>query len=49
MAALDTLNRSYGHNTLRMGVCGTAPRWGMKSESRSGGFTTRWDELPIAN
>lgn len=28
MAALDTLNQTYGHNTLRMGVCGTAPRWG---------------------
>ncbi len=49
MAALDTLNRTYGHNTLRMGVCGTASRWGMKSENRSGRFTTRWDELPIAN
>ena len=48
MTALDTLNRTYGHNTLRMGVCGTAPRWGMKSESRSGRFATRWDELPEA-
>ncbi len=48
MAALDTLNQTYGRNTLRTGVCGTAQRWGMKSESRSGCFTTRWDELPEA-
>jgi DNA polymerase V len=49
MAALDTLNLTYGRNTLRTGVCGTAPRWGMKSENRSGCFTTRWDELPEAH
>ena len=48
MAALDTLNRTYGRNTLRTGVCGTEERWGMKSENRSGSFTTRWDELPEA-
>jgi hypothetical protein len=49
MAALDTLNRTYGRNTVRTGVCGTAERWGMKSENRSGSFTTQWDELPEAN
>ena len=48
MAAVDALNQSYGRNTLRTGVCGTAPRWGMKSENRSACFTTRWDELPQA-
>jgi DNA polymerase V len=48
MTVLDTLNLTYGRNTLRTGVCGTAPRWGMKSENRSGCFTTRWDELPEA-
>ena len=46
MAAIDALNQIYGRNTLRTGVCGTAPRWGMKSGNRSACFTTRWDELP---
>ena len=46
MAAIDALNQIYGRNTLRTGVCGTAPRWGMKSSNRSACFTTRWDELP---
>jgi DNA polymerase V len=48
MAAIDALNQTYGRNTLRTGVCGTAPRWGMKSENRSACFTTCWDELPQA-
>jgi DNA polymerase V len=48
MAAIDALNQTYGRNTLRTGVCGTAPRWGMKVGNRSACFTTRWDELPQA-
>ena len=47
MRALDTINRDYGHGTVRSGVSGFAQRWAMRTENRSPRYTTRWDELPV--
>lgn len=47
MRALDTINRDYGHGTVRSGVSGFTQRWAMRNENRSPRYTTRWDELPV--
>jgi DNA polymerase V len=47
MTALDTINRDYGHGTVRSGASGFTQRWAMRNENRSPRYTTRWDELPL--
>ena len=47
MTALDTINRDYGHGTVRSGVSGFTQHWAMRNENRSPRYTTRWDELPV--
>jgi DNA polymerase V len=49
MTALDTINRDYGHGTVRSGASGFTQRWAMRNENRSPRYTTRWDELPIVS
>jgi DNA polymerase V len=48
MAAMDAINAEFGRDTVRTGASGTDKRWAMRSANRSPRFTTRWDELPIA-
>jgi DNA polymerase V len=47
MAAMDAINAEFGRDTVRTGASGIEKRWAMRSENRSPGFTTRWDELPV--
>lgn len=47
MAAMDTINREFGRDTVRSGAIGVAQRWAMRSANRSPRYTTRWDELPV--
>lgn len=47
-SAVDQLNRRLGKNTVRYGAMGTRPKWGMRQERKSRGFTTRWEELLVA-
>jgi DNA polymerase V len=47
MTALDTINRDYGHGTVRSGASGFTQYWAMRNENRSPRYTTRWDELPL--
>ena len=49
MAAMDAVNREFGRNTLRAAVSGIANTWAMRAGNRSPCYTTRWEELPIAN
>jgi len=49
MAAFDALNQRFGHDCVRLGSAGLAPRWAMRSENRMPCYTTRWDELPKAH
>lgn len=48
-ALVDKVNRQYGTNTLRYGSMGFQQKWRMRQERKSRGFTTRWEELLVAN
>ena len=53
--AIDNLNREYGKETVGLAAAGLpdgegnlAREWTMKRQKRSPRYTTRWDELPVA-
>jgi DNA polymerase V len=51
MSALDGLNDRYGRGTLLMasaGLAGDKRLWAMKQERRTPGYTTRWEDMPVA-
>lgn len=48
MATLDKLNREHGKNTVRLGVPRKNNAWELRCEHRTPRYTTRWDELAIA-
>lgn len=45
MSVIDRINVKYGKNTIFYGAMGTKKSWMMKSEKRSGHYTTNWNEL----
>ena len=47
-SAVDGLNRQLGKDTVRYGAMGIRPKWAVRQEKKSRGFTTRWSELPVA-
>ena len=47
MAALDAVNRRFGHGALRYAITAAPDRpWHMRQLRRSPRYTTSWDELP---
>lgn len=48
MQALDTINRRYGRNTLRLASVGISQDWKMRQANVSPHFTTQWQDLPLA-
>ncbi|AXJ00925.1 DNA polymerase V [Cyclonatronum proteinivorum] len=46
--AVDAVNQKMGRNKLIYAVNGIEQAWTMKQEHKSPGYTTRWDELPVA-
>jgi DNA polymerase V len=51
MQAMDSVNRRWGKGAITVGSgrVGQAPRsWGMKQERKTPGYTTEWDEMPVA-
>ena len=50
MEAVDQITREHGKNALNLGAAGMPSDrdWAMKRRNRSPRYTTRWDELPIA-
>lgn len=51
MSALDGINDRYGRGTLLMasaGLAGDKRAWSMKQERRTPGYTTRWEDMPVA-
>jgi DNA polymerase V len=48
MEAIDRLNHRFGAGTVRWAAEGLQQGWGMRGEWRSPRFTTRWDELVVA-
>lgn len=49
MATLDKLNREHGKNTVRLGMARKENAWELRCQHRTPRYTTRWDELAIAN
>ena len=51
MSALDSLNERYGRGTVLMasaGLDGERRNWSMKQERRTPGYTTCWEDMPVA-
>jgi DNA polymerase V len=48
MAVMDRINNQYGRGTLHSAAEGISGKWKMKREWMSQGFTTAWEELPVA-
>jgi DNA polymerase V len=51
MSTLDGINRRYGRGTVLMasaGLAGDARAWSMKQERRTPGYTTCWEDMPVA-
>lgn len=49
MATLDKLNREHGKNTVRLGMPRKQNAWELRCEHRTPRYTTRWEELAVAN
>lgn len=49
MQTMDRINAIWGRGTLRSAAEGISKDWKMKREKVSPGYTTRWDQLPLAN
>lgn len=48
MSTLDEVNAEFGRGTLRPAASGFKREWHMKREMLSRAYTTRWEELPVA-
>lgn len=51
MVTLDGLNQRYGKGAVHMasaGLDGNKRVWSMKQERRTPGYTTRWEDMPVA-
>jgi DNA polymerase V len=51
MAAMDGLNQRYGKGSILMAIAGLAGdkrAWSMKQERRTPGYTTNWEDVPVA-
>jgi DNA polymerase V len=44
---LDAINKQYGKDAVTYAAMGTTNLWKCRSESRSLGFTSLWEELPL--
>jgi DNA polymerase V len=51
MSTLDTLNHRYGKGSVHMasaGLNGNKRVWSMRQERRTPGYTTNWEDMPVA-
>ncbi len=48
MAVIDAVNQEYGRETLRSGASGIEKNWATRAELRSPRYTSRWEDLPVA-
>jgi DNA polymerase V len=49
MQVMDRINAIWGRGTLHCAAEGVNPTWAMKRERKSPGYSTRWDQLPVAS
>jgi len=47
MTVLDGVNHKYGSSTLMLGAQGIKKDWKMKSEKKSGAYTTNMLQIPF--
>nr|WP_306440753.1 Y-family DNA polymerase [Methylococcus capsulatus] len=48
MAAINAINRNHGRGALRWAAEGYTRPWAMRTDRRTPGYTTRWNELATA-
>lgn len=46
---IDELNHRMGRDRIRMAIQGDGKEWKLRQEKLSQRYTTRWDEIPVAN
>ncbi|MEM7758854.1 MAG: Y-family DNA polymerase [Cyanobacteria bacterium P01_A01_bin.40] len=46
MKVMDSINRRFGKETIKLAATGIKRKWIMRSEKRSPRYTTDWNELP---
>lgn len=44
---MNTINKRYGKETVKLAATGKKPQWTTLSESRSPGHTTDWADFPV--
>ena len=49
MQVMDQINAVWGRGTLHSAAEGLQKDWKMKREKKSPGYTTCWDQLPVAS
>ena len=49
MSAMDKINKKYGNLTVKSSIVISKYDWFMKSEKKSPGYTTNWNELLVVN
>jgi DNA polymerase V len=49
MQVMDQINTVWGRGTLHSAAEGLQKEWKMKREKKSPGYTTCWDQLPVAS
>lgn len=47
MKAMDSINSSWGRDTVKFACSGVKRQWSMKRTKLSGRYTTNWNELPV--
>ncbi len=47
MAAMDSINRKMGKESIKLASEGFRRPWKMKQEKKSSSYTTRWDDLAV--
>lgn len=49
MSTMDELNRRMGRGTVKLGTSSPGAAWHLRCANLTQRYTTRWDELLIAN
>ncbi len=47
MAAIDTINRKMGKESVKLASEGFKRPWKMKQENKSPSYTTKWEDVPV--
>jgi DNA polymerase V len=48
MESIDSINRKWGRDTVKVAAMGVRDKSLMKQEKKSPRYTTSWEEMPVA-